>query len=132
MDTATAASTIPMTAWEQIAVVCIFILFVGVVLAWFSKQSDKWQRFMLEIDEKWRAFNREQRSENNRAVSEVNAAVTNLTTVTQGLVSEVREMREASGKFYAAFEEHDEQAKKILFHVEQQTGARPPKPRLTK
>jgi len=132
MDTATAASTIPMTAWEQIAVVCIFILFVGVVLAWFSKQSDKWQRFMLEIDEKWRAFNREQRSENNRAVSEVNAAVTNLTTVTQGLVSEVREMREASGKFYAAFEEHDDQAKKILSHVEQQPSARAPKPRLTK
>ena len=129
MDTATAASAIPMTAWEQIAVVCIFILFVGVLLTWFSKQSKEWQKFMLEIDEKWRVFNREQRSENNRAVSEVNAAVTNLTTVTQGLVSEVREMREASGKFYATFEEHDDQAKKILTTVERVANNKLTKPR---
>ena len=117
MDTSVAAA-LPFTAWEQAVFVAMFIVFVGALLAWFSKQSDKWQKFMFDIDEKWRTFNKEQRKENNCSMTEVKDAVTNLTTVTQGLVSEVKEMREASSKFYDAFESHDDQAKKILSAVE--------------
>jgi len=124
MDASTAAATLPFTAWEQAVFLCLFIVFVISLLAWFSKQSDKWQSFMLQIDEKWRAFNREQRDENNNSMNEVRSAVTNLTTVTQGLVNEVREMRQASSNFYDAFESHDDQAKKILTVVEQ-TAKRP-------
>ena len=123
-NTANAAAALPFTAWEQAVFLCLFIVFVISLLAWFSKQSDKWQSFMLQIDEKWRAFNREQRDENNNSMNEVRSAVTNLTTVTQGLVNEVREMRQASTSFYEAFGEHDDQAKKILTVVEQ-TAKRP-------
>lgn len=113
MDT-TAAAALPFTAWEQAAILCIFIVFVGALLAWFSRQSDKWQKFMFDIDEKWRSANKEQRAENNKATNEVREAVSDLATVTQGLVSEVREMRESSLRFYEGFESHDKQARDIL------------------
>ena len=133
MDASTAAGSIPFTAWEQAVFVALFIIFVVALLGWFSRQSDKWQKFMMEIDEKWRAFNKEQREENNCAMAEVKDAVSNLTTVTQGLVSEVKEMREASSQFYTTFESHDDQAKKILSTVEQvnaaASGRRATKPR---
>ena len=34
---------IPLTAWQQAAVVCLFIVFVILLLNWFSKQSKNWQ-----------------------------------------------------------------------------------------
>lgn len=126
MDASTAA--LPFTAWEQAVFVALFIVFVISLLTWFSKQSDKWQDFIVKIDDKWREFNRTQREENNCAMNEVRGAVSDLASVTQGLVSEVKEMREASMKFYDAFESHDDQAKKILSAVER-TAGRPTKPR---
>ena len=118
MDTgATLIQAIPFTAWEQAVFVALFIVFVVGLLAWFGKQSDKWQKFLLEVDEKWRAFNKEQREENNCAMAEVKDSLIDLTTVTQGLVQEVREMREDSKSFYTNFQTHDNQAKEILEHV---------------
>jgi len=114
--------SIPFTAWEQAVFVALFIVFVislmGSLLAWFNRQSDKWQKFMFDIDDKWRQFNKEQREENNCAMADVNAGLTNLTKVTEGLVQEVKEMREDSRRFYSeTFKDHDNQAKEILDHV---------------
>jgi len=126
MDTVSQA--IPFTAWEQAAIIGIFIVFVGILLTWFSKQADKWQKFMFDIDEKWRQFNKEQRDTNLEAMNCVEGSLKDLTTVTQGLVSEVREMRDDSKAFYESFHAHDIQAKEILAQVQKPA----PKPRAKK
>jgi len=127
----TGAELLPATAWEQAAIIGIFIVFVGILLGWFSRQSDKWQKFMFDIDEKWRAFNREQRETNLQSMNCVEGSLKDLTTVTQGLVNEVREMRADSQKFYESFHAHDVQAKEIKLLVEQ-NGKPAPKPRAKK
>ena len=124
----TGAELIPASAWEQAVFVSLFIVLVVGLLYWFTNQSDKWQSFMLEIDEKWRAFNKEQREENNACMTDVNSGLRNLTQVTQGLVTEVREMRIESREITAALSEHDDQAKAILALVSKPA----PKPRAKK
>jgi len=124
----TGGELLPATAWEQAAIIGIFIVFVGILLTWFSKQSDKWQKFMFDIDEKWRQFNKEQRDTNLEAMNCVEGSLKDLTTVTQGLVSEVREMRDDSKAFYESFHAHDIQAKEILAQVQKPA----PKPRAKK
>ena len=108
---------VPYSAWEQAVFVVLVIVFAVALLAWFSKQSDKWQKFMFDIDDKWRAFNREQRDSNQQSMNCVEGSLKDLTTVTQGLVMQVREMRDESNNFYANFQEHDLQAKEILDKV---------------
>ena len=117
----TGGELLPATAWEQAAIIGIFIVFVGILLTWFSKQADKWQKFMFDIDEKWRQFNKEQREENNCAMADVNASLSNLTKTTGDLARSVEEMR-------TDIQAHDAQAKEILALV-----AKPaPKPRAKK
>ena len=96
-------------------------MFVGILLAWFSKQSDKWQKFMFDIDEKWRTFNKEQREDNNCAMADVNASLSNLTKTTGDLARSVEEMR-------VDIKAHDIQAKEILALVQKPA----PKPRVKK
>jgi len=129
MDTVSQA--IPFTAWEQAVFVGLFIVLVVMLLGWFTKQSDKWQKFMFDIDEKWRQFNKEQRDTNLEAMNCVEGSLKDLTTVTQGLVSEVREMRDDSKAFYESFHAHDIQAKEIKLLVEA-NGKPAPKPRAKK
>lgn len=124
----TGGELLPATAWEQAAIIGIFIVYVGILLTWFSKQADKWQKFMFDIDEKWRQFNKEQRDTNLEAMNCVEGSLKDLTTVTQGLVSEVREMRDDSKAFYESFRAHDIQAKEILAQVQKPA----PKPRAKK
>ena len=126
----TTVTQIPFAAWEQAVFVALFILFSLGMLYWFSKQSDKWQRFMFDIDEKWRAFNREQRQSNLESMNCVEGSLKDLTTVTQGLVNEVKEMREDSKAFYESFRAHDQQAREILYEV--RNGKPAPKPRARK
>lgn len=111
---------VPYTAWEQAVFVALFIVFVVGLLIWFTKQSDKWQAFIGEIDDKWRAFNREQRVENNCALADVRQGLSDLTQVTGKLVTTVDEMR-------ADIYNHDAQAKEILALV--QKPAAKPSPR---
>ena len=117
----TGGELLPATAWEQAAIIGIFIVFVGILLTWFSKQADKWQKFMFDIDEKWREFNREQREENNCAMADVNASLSNLTKTTGDLARSVEEMR-------TDIQAHDAQAKEILALVAKAA----PKPRAKK
>ena len=120
----TGGELLPATAWEQAAIIGIFIVFVGILLAWFSKQSDKWQKFMFDIDEKWRTFNKEQREDNNCAMADVNASLSNLTKTTGDLARSVEEMR-------VDIKAHDQQAKEIMAAV--QTNGKPaPKSRAKK
>jgi len=112
---------IPYTAWEQAAFVGLFIVLVLWLLAWFSKQSDKWQSFIFQIDEKWREFSRMQREENNCAMTDVNTSLTNLAKTTSELAHSVSELRKD-------IDEHDAQAKEILQLV-QVNGKPAPKPR---
>ena len=131
MGTEVAAEAIPFTAWEQAVFVALFIVFVVGLLAWFGKQSKQWQQFMFDIDDKWRIFNKEQRVSNQQSMNCVEGSLKDLTTVTQGLVLEVREMRDDSKAFYESFHAHDAQAKEILNAV--QTNGKPqPKPRSKK
>jgi len=120
----TGGELLPATAWEQAAIIGIFIVFVGILLTWFSKQSDKWQKFMFDIDEKWREFNREQREENNCAMNDVKGSLQDLTTVTQALVSEVKEMRSDTSVFLGSFAQHDLQAREILNEVKKTAPAK--------
>ena len=113
----TGGELLPATAWEQAAIIGIFIVFVGILLTWFGKQSDKWQKFMFDIDATWRQFSKEQREENNCAMTKVEGSLQDLTTVTQALVSEVKEMRSDTSVFFADFQNHDAQAKEILAEV---------------
>lgn len=101
---------VPYSAWEQAVFVVLLIVFAIALLAWFTKQSDKWQAFIARMEEQWRAFNREQRKENNDCMQ-------GLTDVIQQLLLQVREMRDESNNFYANFQEHDLQAKEILDKV---------------
>ena len=124
----TGTEILPATAWEQAAIIGIFIVFFVYILSWMAKrtnndqqfqssESDKWQRFIAELDEKWRAFNKEQRVENNDSLKCVENSLKDLTTVTQGLVSEVKEMRSDTSVFLENFNAHDLQAKEILHEV---------------
>jgi len=108
---------IPLTAWQQAAIVCLFIVLVILLLNWFSKQSKNWQDFIDKSNEKWREFNREQREENNCAMNDVKGSLQDLTTVTQALVSEVKEMRSDTSVFLGSFAQHDLQAREILMEV---------------
>ena len=108
---------IPLTAWQQAAVVCLFIVLVILLLNWFSKQSKNWQDFIDKSNEKWREFNREQREENNCAMADVNASLSNLTKTTGDLARSVEEMR-------TDIQAHDAQAKEILALV-QKPAAKP-------
>ncbi len=112
---------IPLTAWQQAAVVCLFIVLVILLLNWFSKQSKNWQDFIDKSNEKWREFNREQREENNCAMADVNASLSNLTKTTGDLARSVEEMR-------TDIQAHDAQAKEILALVAKAA----PKPRAKK
>lgn len=101
---------VPYSAWEQAVFVVLLIVFAIALLAWFTKQSDKWQAFIARMEEQWRTFNREQRKENNDCMQ-------GLTDVIQQLLLQVREMRDESNNFYANFQAHDLQAKEILDKV---------------
>jgi preprotein translocase subunit SecF len=125
MEETTLIQSIPFTAWEQAVFVVLFIVFVIGLLVWFGKQSDKWQQFIAEMDDKWRLFNKEQRDQNLCAMDEVRNSVLNLTTVTQGLVQEVKEMRDDSMQFYREFAAHDNQAKVILQEVKNGNTPKP-------
>ena len=122
------AEVLPFTAWQQAVFVALFIVFFVGVLAWLTKQSEKWQAFMFQIDDQWRAFNKEQRECNNAAMADVNNSITNLTKVTEGLVMEVKEMRADSRQFALDLRNHDAQAKEILAIVQKPA----PKPRVKK
>ena len=115
---------IPLTAWQQAAVVCLFIVLVILLLNWFSKQSKNWQDFIDKSNEKWREFNREQREENNCAMNDVKGSLQDLTTVTQALVSEVKEMRSDTSVFLGSFAQHDLQAREILNEVKKTAPAK--------
>ena len=119
---------IPLTAWQQAAIVCLFIVLVILLLNWFSKQSKNWQDFIDKSNEKWREFNREQREENNCAMNDVKGSLQDLTTVTQALVSEVKEMRSDTSVFMGGFAEHDMQTREILNAIKKPA----PKPRAKK
>ncbi len=114
----TGGELLPATAWEQAAIIGILSVFAIFVFGWLAKsrkedrqfqaeESDKWQTFIGSLDDKWRAFNKEQREENNCAMADVNASLSNLTNVTGDLARSVEEMR-------VDIKAHDKQAKEIL------------------
>ena len=140
---------LPVAAWIQAVFVCLFFLIVAYMLWWNGKQSkegrdfqksesdsnrafqenesNKWQKFIYDLNSSWQNQNTEQRQDNNCAMADVNKSITNLATVTQGLVSEVREMRVESRQIAVDLHNHDLQAKEIMAIVKPQ-----PKPRAKK
>ena len=124
----TGGELLPATAWEQAAIIGIFVVFVGVLLAWFDKQASKWQNFISEIDDKWRKFNKEQRDENNLAMDNVDGSLKDVTTVLQALVSEVKEMRSDTSVIMGEIHAYDGKMNEILAEVKKPA----PKPRVKK
>ena len=86
--------------------------------AFQDQQRKEWQNFMASRDDKWLAFNKEQRDCNNLAMNELRGSVQDLTTVTQGMVIEMKEMRSENSAFHNTFlnkfHDHDDQARDIL------------------
>jgi hypothetical protein len=61
------AANIPLTAWQQAAIIVLFMLFLGGVwafvrwlLSWTTKQQVSWQNFMNSQNDNWKGFIREQ------------------------------------------------------------------------
>ena len=106
----TVSQSIPFTAWEQAVFVGMFAVVIFALLAWFTKQSDKWQSFIARMEEQWRNFNKEQRKENNDCMQ-------GLTDVIHELLLQVKEMRDDDQAFRKDFMAHDSQAKEILLEV---------------
>ena len=49
----------PASAWVQAVFVCLFIVLIGILLGWFSKQQDKWQEFITRRDDQWKEANKD-------------------------------------------------------------------------
>lgn len=54
-------SGIPFTAWEQAALVGLFIVFAIGLLRWVSKLLDKQQTFFASLNENWKSWLKEQK-----------------------------------------------------------------------
>ena len=83
MDTgASVATPLPMTAWEQAAVVVlfavVFIFLIGKLLAWFSTQQKNWQDFIGQRDDQWQKWMDKANTSTTEAMSEVTRALEKL------------------------------------------------------
>lgn len=116
-ETTQTMELIPRIAWEQAVYICLFLILIFWIFTWFGKRDDKWQIFIEASNDKWRQFSKEQREQNQASMICVENSLKDLTTVTQALVSEVREMRSDTSVFFGEFYEHDNRAKDILFEV---------------
>lgn len=141
-------TVIPNTAWEQAVYVSLFVAFVTGVLAWLTvqrksdmehadAQNRAWQDYLANSNAQWQEFNREQRMGNNVCMNAVNKSLQDLTSVTQALVQEVKEIRSDSRDFTIEFRDHDLQAKRTGIVVDKiplnnpKAVVRPvPKPRI--
>ena len=84
MDATTVAS-VPMTAWQQAAIVVLFILFLGGVFAflrwilgWTSKQQTSWQNFTKSQNQEWRDWMEAQQTQERESLAGVAKALENL------------------------------------------------------
>ena len=147
------AGVIPFSAWEQAVFYVLLTVFVVYVFSWIAKQnkeardhaakesvkarefqeaqSEKWQKFIFDLNANLQEQNRVDREKQNCAMADVNKGLTNLTQVTQGLVTEIREMRAESREVTAALALHDDQAKEIK-HLVEVNNKPTPKPRTKK
>jgi hypothetical protein len=98
--TETISKTIPLTAWEQIVVVCLFaVIFIGLVvylLGWFSRQQTNWQNFTKERDVFWQAWLEKSNCNTTdamgkvtEALDSVNLAIHANTTIVQGIADQL-------------------------------------------
>lgn len=70
---------LPSTAWEQAVFVCLFLITVGILLNWQSRQSEKTQTFIERLNTNWQTFLKEHESKNDDALKQVAAALNCLT-----------------------------------------------------
>lgn len=127
---------LPITVWEQAPYLGVMFIFMIFVFYWLLKsrkddqefqarQQKEWQIFIKEQDATWRSFNQDQRKENNCAMADVNGTLTDVVTVSQALVSEVKEMRADDHLVYQMLLDHDKQARELIDLVKKPA----PKPR---
>lgn len=90
-------ATLPITAWEQAAVVCLFTVMAGGLLGWTDRQLQnirrqqkdqqaEWQNFIDNENTKWQNFIRDERlvsagarKEDREKLDELTQALTHLT-----------------------------------------------------
>jgi hypothetical protein len=98
--TETITNSIPLTAWEQVVVVCLFaVIFIGLIvilLGWFSKQQNQWQSFTKERDAFWQGWlekancnTTDAMSKVTEALDSVNLAIHANTTIVQGVADQL-------------------------------------------
>lgn len=71
--------TIPASAWEQAVFVCLFLIAIGIILSWQSKQNDKNQSFMERMNTSWQNFLEKHESKSDKALERVVDSINCLT-----------------------------------------------------
>lgn len=86
MDATTVAS-VPMTAWQQAAIVVLFILFLGCAFAfmrwmfdWNAKQRKSWEDFTQKQNIEWRDWMEKQQLQERESMAGVTKALENLSS----------------------------------------------------
>lgn len=72
MDASKVAEAIPFTAWEQAVFVGLFIVLVVALLAWFSKENAKTQKFQDGQNVSWQKFLKDQNDQWQRWIERYN------------------------------------------------------------
>jgi hypothetical protein len=100
-------STIPIVAWQQAAIVVLFIVFTGLTYYWrrierkdATAREDAQRAFQAAESEKWRLFLKDQRESEDKTAGAVTNSISGLAEVITELVQEVRMSR-------SDFREHD-------------------------
>ena len=70
---------LPSTAWEQAVFVCLFLITVGILLNWQSRQSEKTQAFIERLNLNWQTFLKEHEAKSDNALRQVAEALNCLT-----------------------------------------------------
>lgn len=72
----------PMTAWEQAAIVAlfatVFLAVLGYLTKWFSTQQKDWQAFMKQMNDEWRSWLDDANGRESDALQKVTEALDRL------------------------------------------------------
>lgn len=119
-------NSVPLTTWEQLGVVCLFIVFVGLVwgfvrwvLAWASKeqkdQRTRWEEYTTKRDKEWREFFIDVHEGDKEVICNLKAAIDTLSTAMNAMIVETKGMR-------TDLAEHDKKVDKRIEHAVEETG----------
>lgn len=103
---------LPIPAWQQAAVICLFLVLIWLMLRWMSSENKTTREFQrseatarekaqTERDAEWRKFLATQRAADEKKSEAMTESLNALTAATQALITEVQGQR-------ADFQAHDQ------------------------